>query len=106
MIGLFKHNPETDDYVRVSGHLLTLVGYHTGARKDVLIVNDSASYKEEGANNEHLRVEPIETGNLKYGDTAFSAKGFLKVVGGQEVNYAADGDYDTIIITGATRLER
>ncbi len=104
-VTMFKHDSEKDQYNSVSGHLVTLVGYDLGYRKDILVVHDSAAPADAKANNEYLGVEPIESGELVFGEAAIPAKGFLKVVDGQNVRYGG-GDYDTIIITGVVRLEK
>ncbi len=105
-INMFKHDPKTDEYTSVGGHLVTLVGYNTGARANILIVHDSASLKSEGASSEYLKVEPVESGNLVFGTTKVPAKGFLKITEGQDTQYATEEKYDAIIITGAIRLEK
>lgn len=105
-IHMLKHDPKTDEYVSVGGHLLTLVGYNVGARNRILILNDSASFKSDGASNEYLHVAPLETGHLVFNGVKIPAKDYLKITGGQKTRYATEQDYDTIVITGGVRLER
>lgn len=106
MLHMLKHDPVQDKYHMVGGHLVTLVGYTITSRNNILVVHDSASPPKEGKDKEFLHFEPIESGDLVFGQGyTFPAKGFLKIAKGQKIRYATGTPYDTIIISGVVRID-
>ncbi len=102
---MLQYDEKNDRYRVVGGHMVTLVGYTLSARNNILVVHDSASPPKEGRDKEFLHFEPIESGSIILGEHSIPAKGFLKIAKGQKIQYATSAPYDTIIISGAVRID-
>lgn len=93
--GWYKFDPWKDEYTRIGGHWVTLVGYGVDKNgqidPNVLIVHDPSP--RCGRNpHEYVRMEPITGGRLAGNRAGLPrlAKGYYKMTGGMHVNNAAD----------------
>jgi len=94
-IGWYEYNPSTNEYARIGGHWVTLVGYGVDekgkADPAILIIHDPAP---RGGKNPHdyVRMELIDAGRLTGRQSGLprSAKGYYKMTGGMHVKKTAD----------------
>jgi hypothetical protein len=103
-VGWYKYNPWTNEYARIGGHWVTLVGYGVDekgkADHAILIIHDPAP---RGGKDPHdyVRMELIDAGRLtgKQSGLPRSAKGYYKMTGGMHVKRTADfGILDSAIV--------
>ena len=94
-VGWYKHNPWTNEYARIGGHWVTLVGYGVDekgrADGDILIIHDPAPRCGKSP-HEYVRMELISNGRLtgKQSGLPRSAEGYYKMAGGMHVKKTAD----------------
>ena len=105
-VGWYTYDAASDEYTRVGGHWLTLVGYgHDGSGEDprYLVVHDPGS--GGGLANEYIFPERINSGTLRgpYEGLPRSAVGFHKLIwtAGMHVSSSAD----PAILDGVVVLE-
>ena len=104
-VGWYRYNERTDQYRRIGGHWVTLVGYGMDEKgkndPDVLIIHDPASRAGRFFAHEYVRVEEIESGELmgkKFG-LPRSAVGYYKLKGGMHIKRKADyGILDGVVV--------
>lgn len=83
-VGWYTHDAQSDEYTRIGGHWVTLVGYgHDGSKDDpdYLIIHDPGS---NAFANEYALPERINSGTLNGNKSGLprSAAGFHKLMGG------------------------
>lgn len=94
-VGWYKYNPWTDEYARIGGHWVTLVGYGVDekgkADPAILVIHDPAPRCGKSP-HEYVRMELIGAGRLtgKQSGLPRSAKGYYKMAGGMHVKKTAD----------------
>ncbi len=94
-VGWYKYNPSTNEYARIGGHWVTLVGYGVDekGRADgaILIIHDPAPRCGKSP-HEYVRMELIGSGRLTGRQSGLprSAKGYYKMTGGMHVKKTAD----------------
>lgn len=118
---LADYDEETDSYnILRGGHMVTVVGYILNHKVTALVINDGADNSRNSA--VHINLEEIQTGNLIFNNgNSYPAEKFWKVSGDEnqgeirrfgktvmqhEANYAASGDFDTLIIKAGYRIRR
>jgi hypothetical protein len=103
-IGWYTYDSLTDEYTRIGGHWITLVGYgHDGSspNPDYLIAHDPASRAGTTFANEYILPMQINSGTLKgaYACLPHSAVGFYKMTDGMHISFRADfGILDAVIV--------
>lgn len=103
-IGWYTYDSVTDEYTRIGGHWITLVGYgHDGGSPnlDYLIAHDSASRAGTTFANEYILPVRINSGTLNgsYTGLPHSAVGFYKMTDGMHIRFTADfGILDAVIV--------
>lgn len=104
-VGWYDHDASDDEYRRLYGHWVTLVGH--GVREDgtpdasVLILHDPSPRAGVEPSNEFVLVEPIASGRLRGRNRGLprAAKGYLKMTGGMHVRADADvGILDGVVV--------
>lgn len=98
-IGWYKYHKEKNEYFRIGGHWVTLVGYN----KNSIIIHDPSPRAGKLFKNEHIKIFPIKSGALvgkKYG-LPTSAKGYYILGGGMHIKSKAD----LAILDGVVRLQ-
>jgi C-terminal processing protease CtpA/Prc len=106
-VGWYKYNPSKNQYERIAGHWVTLVGYGKNENgkidPNILILHDPSPRTGRDFSNEYASAEKIERGMLA-GDWAGlprSAVGYYKLGGGMHIKKQTD----TAIIDGAITLK-
>lgn len=107
--GWYKYKPETDTYVRLGGHWVTLVGYGINASNspspDILIVHNPSPLAGLTFHNDFLQLVRINSGVLVSHKGIYGfprpAAGFYKIVSG----LPAIPQCNTAILEGALVLE-
>ena len=106
-VGWYKHNPSKDEYTRIGGHWVTLVGFGKDERgksnRNLLILHDPSSRAGKTFKNEYAIVNKIHSGALvgkKFG-LPRKAAGYYKLGGGMHIKKKAD----VAIIDGAISLK-
>jgi hypothetical protein len=97
-VGWYKYDKHNNQYLRVGGHWVTLVGSKPG----ILIIHDPAPRAGKNFSNEYVNISIIETGFLtgKTKGLPVSAKGFYKLGSGMHMKLGAD----SAIIDGVVYL--
>jgi hypothetical protein len=94
-VGWYKYNPKTNDYLRIGGHWVTLVGYgvdsHGKENSNILIIHDPSSRAGKDFSHEYVQVKLIKTGRLTGDKKGLprSAKGYYKLRGGMHIKKTA-----------------
>lgn len=98
-VGWYKYNSKTDEYLRIGGHWVTLVGYVNGQ----LILHDPAPRAGQTFSNEFVTFSVIHRGTLvgTSNQLPVNAKGFISLDAGMHKN--EDADY--AIIDGIVYLQ-
>lgn len=99
-VGWYKYDRYKDQYLRVGGHWVTLVGNKSG----ILIIHDPAPRAGKNFSNQYVNINVIEAGILtgKAKGLPVSAKGFYKLGSGMHIKSGAD----FAIIDGVVFLRR
>ncbi|MHC4743082.1 MAG: hypothetical protein ACYS8Z_14290 [Planctomycetota bacterium] len=93
--GWYKFDPRKDEYTRIGGHWVTLVGYGVDEKghedPNILIVHDPSPRCGKSP-HEYVRMELITAGRLTGNRAGLprSAKGYYKMTGGMHVKSTAD----------------
>mgnify|MGYP001098765619 FL=1 len=104
-VGWYRYNKRNDEYLRIGGHWVTLVGYgvdENGNRDgNVLIVHDPSPRAGRAFANEYVRLESINggrvTGNKK--GLPHDAEGYYRLTGGMHIKKRADlGILDGVVV--------
>ncbi|MFC2030157.1 hypothetical protein ACFLWA_05450 [Chloroflexota bacterium] len=104
LVGFYRYDNDTDEYVLLSHHYVTLVGYGLdgsgSADPSILIIHDPAPRSGEGISHDHVRLEPIDSGTLMvdpgsrlephYPQLPVAAAGYYKLAGELAYNPEAD----------------
>jgi len=94
-VGWYKYSRSTNEYARIGGHWVTLVGYGVDekgrANPAILIVHDPAPRCGKSP-HEYVRMELIDRGRLtgKQSGLPRSANCYYKMTGGMHVKRTAD----------------
>ena len=106
-VGWYKYNSSKNEYVRISGHWVTLVGYGKDENDKInqrcLILHDPSGRTGKTFENEYAIVNKIRSGTL-VGDwigLPRKAAGYCKLQGGMHIKNEAD----VAIIDGAIALK-
>jgi C-terminal processing protease CtpA/Prc len=105
--GWYKYNSSKDEYIRIAGHWVTLVGYgkdkNGKLNQNCLILHDPSPRAGKTFSNEYAIVDKIDTGTLvgKWVGLPRSAVGYYKLGGGMHIKNEAD----VAIIDGAITLK-
>jgi len=105
--GWYKYNLSTQEYNRIGGHWVTLVGYGIDQQgkenPNILIIHDPASRAGKVFSHEYVLVERIKRGKLTGNKKGLPrpAKGYYKLGGGMHVKKTAD----VAILDGAVVLQ-
>jgi hypothetical protein len=105
-IGWYKHDPSHNEYRRIAGHWVTVVGYgkNEGGDTDsrILIFHDPSPRTGHHSPNEYASVMTLDAGTLTgdFGGLPRSAAGYSTLGGGMHIKSGAD----TGIIDGALAL--
>ena len=104
-IGWYKHLPSTDEYQRVGGHCVTMVGFGVDKNwrrnPNILIVHDPAKRSGMKSSHEFVQIENIISGTLagKYSGLPRSAVGYYKMAHGLKISRRADfGILDGVVV--------
>lgn len=94
-VGWYDYNAAANEYSRIGGHWVTLVGYgHNGVSVDpnYLIVHDPSPRAGYDFANEYILISSIDSGKLagNYFGLPRPAVGFLKISGGMHIKSTAD----------------
>ncbi len=94
-LGWYSYDAEKDEYVRVGGHWVTVVGYgvdEKGKPNERMIVIHDPSPRTGADPNDYVFLSDIKTGTLlrKNGSRYRSASGLLKMGGGMHIKSSAD----------------
>jgi len=95
-VGWYKYNPSKDEYTRIAGHWVTLVGYgkdgNGQANPEILILHDPSPRTGKGFSNEYATVSRIRSGTLvgEWVGLPRSAAGYYKLTGGMHIKRGAD----------------
>jgi C-terminal processing protease CtpA/Prc len=95
-VGWYKYNPGKDEYTRIAGHWVTLVGYGKNEQgqmdPNILIVHDPSLRAGKDFANEFVLVNRIHSGKLigKWTGLPQSAVGYYKLTEGMHVKQGAD----------------
>lgn len=95
-VGWYKYNRSKDEYMRIAGHWVTLVGYSKDengkVNPDILILHDSSPRAGKGFSNEYATVSRIHSGILagKWTGLPRSAAGYYKLGRGMHIKKGAD----------------
>ena len=106
-VGWYKYNLSKDEYIRIAGHWVTLVGYgkdkNGNINTKILILHDPSPRAGKSFNNEYALVSKIRSGTLKgqWLGLPRSAVGYYKLMGGMHIKNEAD----VAIIDGAITLK-
>jgi C-terminal processing protease CtpA/Prc len=106
-VGWYKYNPSKDEYQRIAGHWVTLVGYGKDEKNridpNILILHDPSPRAGKDFNNGYASAEIIGSGSLagKWIGLPRSAVGYYKLGGGMHIKK----ETDTAIIDGAIGLK-
>jgi len=106
-VGWYEYNLSKDEYIRIAGHWVTLVGYgrdeNGQLNQNCLILHDPSPRAGEAFSNEYAIVDKIQTGTLagKWIGLPRSAVGYYKLMGGMHIKNEAD----VAIIDGAIKLK-
>lgn len=106
-VGWYKYNSSRNEYVRIAGHWVTLVGYgkdeNGTLNQNCLILHDPSPRAGKTFSNEYAIVNKIRTGTLvgKWIGMPRSAVGYYKLGGGMHIKKQAD----VAIIDGAIALK-
>ncbi|MEM8723417.1 MAG: hypothetical protein AAGE84_29730 [Cyanobacteria bacterium P01_G01_bin.39] len=98
-IGWYKYDSLQDEYQRVGGHWVTVVGHH----QDTLVIHDPSPRAGKTFANEYVRVQRLSSGTLtgKKAGLPISARGFYTLNEGMHIKSSAD----YAIIDGAVVFE-
>lgn len=95
-VGWYKYNSSNDEYHRIGGHWVTLVGYgiDQDSKEDpnILIIHDPALRAGKNFSHEYVRLKMIKRGKLT-GETSGlprRAAGYYILTGGMHVRKTAD----------------
>lgn len=114
-VGFYKFDQHKDEYLIISHHYVTLVGYgvdeYGRENPDVLIVHDPAPRSGPGISHDHVHIEVIEHGTITvdpgsqfafaYSQLPIDAAGYYKLGAGLAYNPNAD----VAILDGVIILE-
>lgn len=94
-VGWYRHHEEKDEYERVGGHWVTIVGYgadEEGKLSDRIIVVHDPSPRCGEHPHEYVILTPIKKGTLtgKKGETFRSSVGLFLMGGGMHIKSIAD----------------
>ncbi len=94
-LGWYTYNAEADEYVRIGGHWVTVVGYgvdENGQPNEQMIVIHDPSPRTGSDPNDYVLLSELKTGTLlkKDGSRYRSASGLLKMGGGMHIKTSAD----------------
>ena len=97
-VGWYRYNSATDEYRRIGGHWVTLVG----ADRNRLIFHDPAPRAGRDFANEYVTISRVESGMLtgKKSGLPTSARGYIVLGKGMHIKSSAD----TAIIDGVVKL--
>lgn len=100
-VGWYRVNRTTEEYERVGGHWVTLVGYDLNNK--LLILNDPAPRAGHGPSSERVLFHTLTEGRLvgKKAGLPTSARGYLQLGSGMHLSRRAD----TAIVDGVVVLE-
>ena len=98
-IGWYKHYKDSNEYSRVGGHWVTLVGYSN----DAIIIHDPSPRAGSSFQNEYVTITPLKSGTLVGNKKGLptSAKGYYSLGEGMHIKSRAD----LAILDGAVRLQ-
>ncbi len=106
-VGWYKYDNQTDEYCRIGGHWVTLVGYGVDEKgiknAATLILHDPAPRAGRSFSDEYVRTEKIKSGTLtgEKWKLARSAAGYYKLTDGMHVRKQADfGILDGVVVLG------
>jgi C-terminal processing protease CtpA/Prc len=106
-VGWYKYDVSKNEYERLGGHWLTLVGYgkdqNDNPDPNILIVHDPAPRAGKNFANEHVKTVQLQSGLLtgSYKNLPRPASGYYQLTDGMHVNRTAD----CAIIDGAVTLK-
>jgi len=106
-VGWYKYNPSKDEYKRIAGHWVTLIGYgkdeNGKVNPTILILHDPSPRTGITFSNEYAIASRIPGGTLvgEWTGLPRSAVGYYKLVGGMHIKKEAD----VAIIDGAITLK-
>jgi C-terminal processing protease CtpA/Prc len=106
-VGWYKYDPSKEEYERIAGHWVTLVGYgkDENGRLDsnILILHDPSPRAGHDFSNEYASAVRINRGSLVGKETGLprSAVGYYKLGGGMHIKK----ETDTAIIDGVIALK-
>jgi C-terminal processing protease CtpA/Prc len=106
-VGWYKYDSSKDEYIRIAGHWVTLVGYgkdeNGKLNQNCLILHDPSPRAGKSFSNEYAIVNKIRTGTLtgKWIGLPRNAAGYYKLAGGMHIKNQAD----VAIIDGAIMLK-
>jgi hypothetical protein len=106
-IGWYQYDSSADQYERVGGHWITLVGYGVDRNGNedpsVLIIHDPGTKSGRDLVHEYVRVELIDSGRLRGEQDGLprSAVGYYRLVG--DLHVRTDADFG--ILDGAVVLK-
>lgn len=95
-VGWYKYIPSENEYKRIAGHWVTLVGYgkdeEMRANPDILIFHDPSPRAGKEFSNEFVLVSRIRSGKLtgEWKGLPRSAAGYYKLTGGMHIKRGAD----------------
>ncbi len=104
-VGWYVWASEKNEYKRVGGHWVTLVGFGIDGDGNldpsVLIVHDPGARSGYVFSNDYAKLERIESGRMVGGGgSARNAAGYFRIKGGMKIQSGADAG----ILDGAIRL--
>ena len=105
-VGWYKYDPSGNNYERIAGHWVTLVGYGKDEKgvidPDILILHDPSPRAGHDFGNEYARAERINDGSLtgQWSGLPRNAAGYYKLGRGMHIKKEAD----TAIIDGVITL--
>lgn len=105
-IGWYDFDSRSNEYRRLGGHWVTLVGYGLDERQrpapDVLILHDPAPRAGKRPSRQHVRPSVLRSGRLVGSTNGLprSAEGYLRFDRGMKIKSSAD----VAILDGAVRL--
>jgi hypothetical protein len=102
-LGWYRHDPGDEDYLRVGGHYVTLVGYGHQEGRPYFIVHDPSPRTGPAVSHDRVTLKPIPGGTMvgRYRNLPQNAAGFYLAGGELRINPKGN----TAILDGAIALE-
>lgn len=99
-MGWYKHDKKKDEYQRIGGHWVTLVG----SKENQLILHDPSPRAGKKFSNEYVEYKKIESGKLVGNKTGLptSAHAYIRLGEGMHIKKSAD----CAIIDGAVLFKK